>query len=85
MNISPSLHQTLGKVGRVAEVYGDGDLKIDVKGSMWTFNSQAVRKVDGDGMPLTPSTSGKGLSSPLNIRKAAYTVVLCWRRMQKRT
>jgi E3 ubiquitin-protein ligase mind-bomb len=52
-----SMIHTLGKVGRVAEVYGDGDLKIDVKGSMWTFNSQAVRKVDGDGMPLTPSTS----------------------------
>ncbi|CAI8012393.1 E3 ubiquitin-protein ligase mib1 [Geodia barretti] len=48
---------TLGKVGRIAEVYGDGDLKIDVKGTMWTFNSQAVRKVDGNGMPLTPSTS----------------------------
>ena len=40
-------------------MYGDGDLKIDVRGSMWTFNSQAVRKVDSDGVPLTPGTSGE--------------------------
>lgn len=52
-----SMIHTLGKVGRVVEVYGDGDLKIDVRDSSWTFNSRAVRKVDSDGVPLTPRTS----------------------------
>jgi E3 ubiquitin-protein ligase mind-bomb len=52
-----SMIHTLGKVGRVIEVYSDGDLKIDIRDSVWTFNSRAVRKVDNDGVPLTPSTS----------------------------
>ena len=56
---SVRIPQTLGKVGRVVEVYHDGDLKIEVKGGTWTFNPLTVRKVDSDGVPLTPSTSGE--------------------------
>ena len=51
--------QTLGKVGRVLKVYPDGDIKVDVRGSTWTYNPRVVSKVDSDGVPLTPGTSGE--------------------------
>ena len=50
--------QTLGKVGRVVQVYPDGDLKVDIRGGEWTFNPKNVSRVEGDGVPLTPGTSG---------------------------
>ena len=52
--------QTLGTVGRILEIYADGDLKVDIRGVTWTFNPSAVSKVTSDGVPLTPGTSGKG-------------------------
>ncbi len=54
-----SLIQTLGKVGRVLEVYSDGDVNVDVRGSKWTFNPACLSKLDSDGVPLTPGTSGE--------------------------
>jgi len=45
-------------VGCVLQVYPDGDIKVDVRGNTWTYNSAAVSKVDSDGVPLTPGTSG---------------------------
>ena len=39
---------------------------MDVRESTWTFNSRAVRKVDSDGVPLTPSTSGESVSVPFH-------------------
>ena len=66
--------QTLGKVGRVIEVYGDGDLKVDVRDSVWTFNSKVVRKVDSDGVPLTPSTSGESISMSLTLSRSSLTL-----------
>ena len=51
--------QTLGKVGRIAEIYPDGDVRIDVGGVSWTYNPAVVSRVDGDGVPLTPGTSGQ--------------------------
>lgn len=55
----PCLMQTLGKVGRVMEVYPDGDLKIGIRDMMWTFSPRNVSRLEGDGVPLTPGTSGK--------------------------
>lgn len=52
-----AMKQTLGKVGRVVQVYTDGDLKIDIRDAMWTFNSKNVSRLEGDGVPLTPGTS----------------------------
>lgn len=52
--------QTLGTVGRVVQVYEDGDLKIDIRGVTWTLNPKIVSRVEGDGVPLTPGTSGMG-------------------------
>ncbi|XP_055349555.1 E3 ubiquitin-protein ligase MIB1-like isoform X2 [Paramacrobiotus metropolitanus] len=38
---------TLGKVGRVQQLYHDGDLKVEVCGTSWTYNPLAVTKVAG--------------------------------------
>lgn len=59
--------QTLGKVGRVQQVYHDNDLKIEVCNTSWTYNPLAVTKVasaaDGSGVPVT--SSGERLSAIL--------------------
>lgn len=36
----------LGKVGRVAHLYADGDVKVQVAGGCWIFNPLAVTKVN---------------------------------------
>lgn len=37
--------QTLGKIGRVQQIYHDGDLKVEVCSTSWTYNPQAITKV----------------------------------------
>lgn len=51
------MKQTVGKVGRVAEVFADGDLKVAINDIEWTLNPRNVSRVEGDGQPLTPGTS----------------------------
>jgi E3 ubiquitin-protein ligase mind-bomb len=53
---------TLGKIGRVQQIYHDNDLKIDVCGTSWTYNPAAVVKVSNDG---SSAGSGEGLSTLL--------------------
>ena len=36
---------TLGKIGRVQQIYHDNDLKVEVCGTSWTYNPAAVVKV----------------------------------------
>ena len=36
---------TLGKIGRVLQVYSDNDLKVEVENHTWTYNPAAVAKV----------------------------------------
>ncbi|OWA50119.1 E3 ubiquitin-protein ligase MIB1 [Hypsibius exemplaris] len=36
---------TLGKPGRVEQIFQDGDLKVGVSGASWTFNPLAVTKI----------------------------------------
>lgn len=43
------LFQTLGKIGRVQQIYHDNDLKVEVCGTSWTYNPAAVTKVASDG------------------------------------
>lgn len=57
--VFPSILQTLGKVGRVVEVYPDGDMKIAIRDVIWTLNSRNMSRLEGDGVPLTPGTSGE--------------------------
>ncbi|KAK2723320.1 hypothetical protein QYM36_001842 [Artemia franciscana] len=40
---------TLGKIGRIQQVYHDNDLKVEVCGTSWTYNPSAVSKLQGDG------------------------------------
>ena len=36
-----------------------GDLKVDIRGTAWILNPKNVSIVEGDGVPLTPGTSGE--------------------------
>lgn len=50
--------QTLGKIGRVQQIYHDNDLKVEVCNTSWTYNPNAVTKVaSSDGS--MPGTTGK--------------------------
>lgn len=54
------LFQTLGKIGRVQQIYHDGDLKVEVCSTSWTYNPQAVTKVaSSDGSVPGNSSGGK--------------------------
>ncbi|XP_058878045.1 E3 ubiquitin-protein ligase MIB1 isoform X3 [Acipenser ruthenus] len=55
---------TLGKVGRVQQIYSDSDLKVEVCGTSWTYNPAAVTKVVPAGSAVT-NASGERLSQLL--------------------
>ncbi|XP_061410032.1 E3 ubiquitin-protein ligase MIB1 isoform X1 [Lethenteron reissneri] len=55
---------TLGKVGRVQQIYHDNDLKVEVCGTSWTYNPAAVTKVSSE-LPGTSNPSGERLSQLL--------------------
>ncbi|KAK7045924.1 E3 ubiquitin-protein ligase mib1, partial [Halocaridina rubra] len=55
---------TLGKIGRVQQIYHDNDLKVEVCGTSWTYNPAAVTKVASDGA-LPGAASGERLSALL--------------------
>lgn len=55
---------TLGKIGRVQQIYHDNDLKVEVCGTSWTYNPSAVIKVASDSSVAGPS-SGERLSALL--------------------
>ncbi|UYV76922.1 MIB1 [Cordylochernes scorpioides] len=55
---------TLGKIGRVQQIYHDNDLKVEVCGTSWTYNPASVTKVSPDGSLPGPS-SGERLSALL--------------------
>lgn len=46
---SDGMIETLGKVGRIAEIYHDNDLKVEVCGNSWTYNPLAVVKIGSTG------------------------------------
>ena len=50
---------TLGKIGRIQQIYHDNDLKVEVCGTSWTYNPVAVTKVASDGS--IPGASSGGL------------------------
>lgn len=55
---------TLGKFGRVLQIYHDNDLKIDVGDTSWTYNPAAVRKVASMDA-LQGASTGEGLRALL--------------------
>lgn len=58
LKVFPSL-QTLGKVGRVQQIYSDSDLKVEVCGTSWTYNPAAVSKVASAGSAISNASGGK--------------------------
>ena len=56
---------TLGKIGRVQQIYHDNDLKVEVCGTSWTYNPLAVTKVPYDGSVVPGASSGERLSALL--------------------
>jgi len=56
----------LGKIGRVQQIYHDGDLKVEVCSTSWTYNPQAVTKVaSSDGSVPGNSSGGKYIINKL--------------------
>ena len=48
---------TLGKVGRVTQVYHDNDLKVEVCNTFWTYNPAAVTRVSENSSNSVASSS----------------------------
>ncbi|XP_062563815.1 E3 ubiquitin-protein ligase mind-bomb [Armigeres subalbatus] len=61
-----AMFPTLGKVGRVQQVYHDNDLKVEVCNTSWTYNPLGVTKVasSSDGSTAV-TTNGERLSAIL--------------------
>ena len=64
----------------MAQVVGkcpDGDLKLKFHGSdrTWTFNPECATRVDADGAPLTPSTTGRPRLQP-SIDHTSYVLLV---------
>ncbi|XP_061707251.1 E3 ubiquitin-protein ligase MIB1 [Cydia pomonella] len=55
---------TLGKIGRVQQIYHDNDLKVEVCNTSWTYNPNAVTKVSSIGT-IPENSSGERLSALL--------------------
>ncbi|XP_021927996.1 E3 ubiquitin-protein ligase MIB1 [Zootermopsis nevadensis] len=56
---------TLGKIGRVQQIYHDNDLKVEVCGTSWTYNPVAVTKVASSDGTVPGTSSGERLSALL--------------------
>ncbi|XP_076451945.1 E3 ubiquitin-protein ligase MIB2-like isoform X2 [Babylonia areolata] len=50
------MKQTLGRVGKVLKVYGDGDLRVQIDGQVWTFNP-ACCQPDFTSVPHNPDNT----------------------------
>ena len=61
---------TLGKIGRIQQIYHDNDLKVEVCGTSWTYNPVAVTKVASDGS--IPGASSGGTRNCLNVLLLLY-------------
>ncbi len=61
---------TLGKIGRIQQIYHDNDLKVEVCGTSWTYNPVAVTKVASDGS--IPGASSGGTQNYLNVLLLLY-------------
>ncbi|CAD5112184.1 DgyrCDS1418 [Dimorphilus gyrociliatus] len=56
---------TLGKIGRVQQIYHDNDLKVEVCGTSWTYNPLAVTKVASADGATVGHTAGERLGALL--------------------
>ena len=65
---------TLGKIGRIQQIYHDNDLKVEVCGTSWTYNPVAVTKVASDGS--IPGASSGGLLNFLKVLLLLYCEII---------
>lgn len=56
-----SMKSTLGKIGRVLQVYSDNDLKVEIDGRPWTYNPAVVTKTTN----FSNESSSDGLNTLL--------------------
>lgn len=63
------LLQTLGKVGRVQQIYSDSDLKVEVCGTSWTYNPAAVTKIAPSGSAVSNASGGTDEQAVLTERR----------------
>ena len=63
---------TLGKIGRIQQIYHDNDLKVEVCGTSWTYNPVAVTKVASDGS--IPGASSGGTHDYLDALLLLYII-----------
>ena len=66
---------TLGKIGRIQQIYHDNDLKVEVCGTSWTYNPVAVTKVASDGS--IPGASSGGMLNLPNVLLLLYCMIVC--------
>ncbi|XP_023320486.1 E3 ubiquitin-protein ligase MIB1 isoform X2 [Eurytemora carolleeae] len=59
-----AMSPTLGKIGRIQQIYHDNDLKVEVCGTSWTYNPGAVSRVVGES-GIQGGSSGERLSALL--------------------
>ncbi len=69
---------TLGKIGRVQQIYHDNDIKVEVCGTSWTYNPAAVSKVAGDGS-IPGASSGERLALTELYRSGGCPLGACGR------
>lgn len=58
-----AMRPTLGKLGRVQQVYHDNDLKIEVCGTSWTYNPSVVTRMASAGHELSVQAAASSLAS----------------------
>lgn len=61
--------QTLGKIGRVQQIYHDNDLKVEVCNTSWTYNPNAVTKVASSDGSIPGNSSGMHIKLKKTIVK----------------
>lgn len=54
---------TIGKIGRVIQVYPDNDLKVEVCGTSWTYSPLALKKLSQNSINTMNSTAASSSSS----------------------
>lgn len=66
----------LGKTGKVLKVYSDGDLRINVDGQTWTFNSSCVLRIPGSAAEINNTMTANEREEHTNPFTSVMTHIL---------
>lgn len=64
-----AMKPTLGKFGRVTQIYDDNDLEVDVAGKSWTYNPQVVLRVASEASLQSASSGAEPVSAPELLKR----------------